>query len=237
MLATQTSGFQYSRPSKLNSLLEARAPFEWLNTALQFSSFQNLPKGDGRPIVLAPGYLADKLSMRPLKVFLERLGYDVYDWDLGRNLGDVDADIERLNAQIDALYSELGQPITLLGWSLGGVVARESTRLRPQAVREVITLGTPITGGPKYTSIGPQYAKLKGIDMDSFEEHVLARNQIGFKQPVTSIFSKGDGVVGWEASVDTYNEQAKNIEVSGSHLGLGCNAQVWRIIAYLLADS
>ena len=234
---TVSPNTDFGRPTRLKSLLEVRAPLEWMHTAYKLPSLLSLPKGDGRPVLLAPGFLADKYSMRPLKLFLERLGYQVYDWDLGRNQGNVDADIERLNLQIDHIYEQIQQAITLIGWSLGGVVVRESARFRPDAVREVITFGTPITGGPKYTSVGPQYAKLKGIDMDAFEQHVLSRNNIGFHQPVTSIYSKGDGVVAWQASIDVYNPQARNIEVDGSHLGLGCNAKVWQIIANTLAES
>lgn len=223
-------------PSMLNSVLEVKAPLEWLATAARFPFLLNrAPNGDGRPVMLAPGYLTDEYSMWPLKAFLKRLNYDTYDWGLGRNLGDVDADIIRLGEQVATLHQQLGQKVTLIGWSLGGVVAREVTRLFPESVAEVMTLGTPITGGPKYTAVAKQYAKLKNIDLDAFEKHVFERNAIGFEQPVTSIFSKTDGVVGWQASVDVYNPQARNICVKGSHLGLGINPQVWKIIANILA--
>ncbi|MDM7859233.1 alpha/beta fold hydrolase [Alteromonas sp. ASW11-36] len=109
----------------------------------------SMPKGDGRPVLLAPGFMADKWSMRPLKGFLNKLGYEAYDWNLGRNNGDVDEDIVRLGRQTLELSSALDKPITLIGWSLGGVLCREVARLFPDVVREVITMGTPVTGGPK----------------------------------------------------------------------------------------
>lgn len=235
MSAVQHTGLDCQPPSKFNSLREITAPLDWLTTIARLPSLLRAPKGDGRPVVLAPGYLTDEYSMWPLKRFLQHLNYDVCDWGLGRNLGDVDTDIAKLGIEIEQLYANVKRPITLIGWSLGGVIAREVTRLFPHAVGEVITLGTPITGGPKYTSIGKHYAKLKSLDLDSFEQHVLERNLIGFDQPVTSIFSKTDGVVGWKASVDVYNKQARNICVKGSHLGLGINPQVWEIIAQVLA--
>ena len=222
-------------PSRFTSFRELTAPIDWLATVAKLPSLLRAPKGDGRPVLLAPGYLTDEFSMWPLKRFLSHLNYDTYDWGLGRNLGDVDEDIVRMGERVEKLYAELQRPITLIGWSLGGVIAREVTRLFPESVAEVMTLGTPITGGPKYTAVGKQFAALKNLDLDAFEKHVFERNSIGFSQPVTSIFSKTDGVVGWQASLDVYNPQARNICVKGSHLGLGINPQVWKIIANILS--
>ena len=159
----------------------------------------------------------------------------MYDWQFGRNLGDVNKQVSQLVNQVDATCIQNEGKITLIGWSLGGVIARETARLRSEEIDQVITMGTPISGGPKYTSIGYLYAKLKGIDLDKFEQYVLAQNQLGLNQSVTSIYSKRDGVVGWQASLDTYNPQAKNVEVSSSHIGMVCNAQVWKTIAMILS--
>lgn len=222
-------------PAALARALELRAPLEWTSLALRLPLLLGAPRGDGRPVMLIPGFQATELSMRPLERYLASLGYDTYDWGQGRNRGDVEGDIERVTRRTERLAAELGAPLTLLGWSLGGFSAREAARLRPDAVREVITLGTPIIGGPKYTSVGRIWAEREGIDMDALELEIHARNSIGIRQPVTSIYSRSDGVVGWQASVDRYNPQARNIEVSSSHFGLGVNARVWRIVADLLA--
>jgi len=225
-------------PSKLNSFREISSPIDWFKTLSKLPKLLKLPKGDGRPIVLVPGYLADHLSMWPLQRYLHKMHYNAYHWELGRNRGKVDQDIVRLGERVMQLSAALDQqPITLIGWSLGGVLSREVARLYPEAVREVITLGTPITGGPKYTAVGKRYAKRNNLNLDEFEQQVLARNQIGFRQPVTSIFSKTDGVVGWQASVDVYNAHARNIEVNGTHLGLGINPKVWEIIVNTLVNS
>lgn len=219
-------------------LLEARAPLEFASLGLCIRSLLNAPKGDGRPLILIPGYLASDRSMRPLGAFLKYLGYVVHYPEMGRNMGKVNTDMLRLGARAQAIYRESkGQKVTLIGWSLGGVIARETTRLFPDAVNEVITMGTPIIGGPKFTSIGKQYVLANNINIDEFELDVHQRNSIGFSQPITSIYSKTDGVVGWQASVDVYNKQAKNVEVNGSHLGLGVNPQVWKIIAKTLNAS
>ena len=218
-------------------MMEVRAPLEWASLLVRAPQLALAPKGDRRPLMLIPGYRADESSMRPLGRYLAYLNYDVYDWNLGRNQGDVENDIRRVGDRSEALYNALGgQAVTLIGWSLGGVAAREAARLYEPFVREVITMGTPIIGGPKYTVVGRRFAQKANIDLDEFELEVHERNSMGIRQPVTSIYSKLDGVVGWQASVDVYNKQARNIQVNSSHFGLGGNARVWRVIADTLAS-
>jgi hypothetical protein len=127
-----------------------------------------------------------------------------------------------------------GAKLTLIGWSLGGVLTREVARLFPDVVQAVLTLGTPIVGGPKFTSVGKSYANRNNIDLEEFELDVHRRNLMGLSQPITSIYSKSDGVVGWQASIDIYNKHAVNLEVTGSHMGLGVNPKVWLTIADVL---
>ena len=224
-------------PSRLATLLELRAPLDWASLLFRAPQLASAPKGDGRPVMLIPGYGTDETSMRPLGRYLEYLGYDVYDWAQGRNRGDVENDIRRVGKRAQEIHdARNGEPVTLIGWSLGGVSAREAARLFEPYVREVITLGTPIIGGPKYTSVANRFAESAQLDLDAFEREVHERNSVGIKQPVTSIYSKADGIVGWQASIDTYNKQAKNIQVNSSHFGLGANGKVWRLIANLLAN-
>lgn len=238
MIADINTPPQLNRPSLFKILLETRAPFEFASLGLHAKQLRSAPKGDGRAIILVPGYMTDDYSMWPLGRYLCYLGYNVYYTEMGRNRGNVDIDMIRLGERVKAVSAKLdGNSVTILGWSLGGVLAREAARLYPKVVGEVITFGTPIVGGPKFTSVGKRYAKAKSIDLEAFELDVHQRNLIGFSQPVTSIYSKSDGVVGWEASIDIYNKHANNIEVVGSHLGLGVNPQVWQIIANILANS
>lgn len=223
-------------PSRLSTLLEVRAPLDWASLLYRAPQLMAAPKGDGRPVMLIPGYGTDESSMRPLGRYLSYLEYDVYDWAQGRNRGDVEGDILRVGERAKTIHGARdGSAVTLIGWSLGGVAAREAARLFEPYVREVITLGTPIVGGPKYTSAARRFARTAKFDLDEFEKEVHERNSIGIRQPVTSIYSKSDGVVGWRASVDTYNRQARNIEVNSSHFGLGANGKVWELIANLLA--
>jgi pimeloyl-ACP methyl ester carboxylesterase len=223
-------------PSRLATLLEIRAPLDWATVLLRAPQLALAPRGDGRPVMLLPGYGTDESSMRPLGRYLRFLGYDVYDWHLGRNRGEVDSDTRRIGERVKELHEGLGgAPVTLIGWSLGGVIARETARLFEPYVREVITLGTPIIGGPKYTAGARRYARAANIDLDAFEVEVHERNSMGIRQPVTSIYSRWDGVVGWRASIDIYNRQARNIRVNSSHFGIGAHGRVWRLIADILA--
>jgi hypothetical protein len=228
---------QALKPTLFDILCEVRAPFEFASIVLNLPALSQAPKGNGRAVMLVPGYLADDYSMRPLGAYLRYLGYDVYYTELGRNMGKVNTDMMRLGYRVGAVSQSLdGEKITLIGWSLGGVLTREVARLFPDEVEEVLTLGTPIIGGPKFTSAGKKLANLNSIDLTKFELDVHKRNSIGLTQPVTSIYSKSDGVVGWQASVDIYNPQAINIEVTGSHMGLGLNPKVWLTIADVLGN-
>jgi predicted esterase YcpF (UPF0227 family) len=228
---------QFSKPTLLDILGEVRAPFEFASLVLNVHALRKVPKGNGQAVMLVPGYLADDHSMRPLGAYLKYLGYDVYYTELGRNMGKVNTDMMRLGERVESVFQALNaEKVTLIGWSLGGVLTREVARLFPDVVQQVLTMGTPIVGGPKFTSVGKRYAMLNNIDLEEFELDVHQRNAIGLTQPVTSIYSKSDGVVGWQASVDIYNQQAINIEVNSSHMGLGVNPKVWMIIAAILGS-
>lgn len=226
---------QFSKPTLFHILGEIRAPFEFASIALNFLALSKAPKGNGQPVMLVPGYMADDYSMRPLGAYLRYLGYNVHYTQMGRNMGKVNTDMMRLGDKVESISQSLGgEKFILIGWSLGGVLSREVARLFPDAVEQVLTLGTPIVGGPKFTSVGKRYAKQNNINLEKFELDVHQRNSIGLTQPVTSIYSKSDGIVSWQASIDTYNQHATNIEVTGSHIGLGVNPKVWLTIADVL---
>lgn len=223
-------------PGRLEQLGELALPLDFVHFGLQWPRLATAPRGDGRPVFLIPGYQGSELSMAPLKSFLARLGYHVEDWGLGRNGGSVDRDVERFTALAGEHFEENDrQPLTLIGWSLGGIIARETARISPDLVREIITMGTPLIGGPKYTAVGARYAQSENLRLDAFEKEVHARNSQGLKQPLTVLYSPRDGIVSPEVAKDIYNPQARNIRVDGGHIGLGFNPKVWRIIADTLA--
>lgn len=223
-------------PNALLVLLEARAPLEGLGLLAAWPWLSRMPRGDGRPVLLAPGYGASDASMQALFRYLGWLGYDVHHWGLGRNRGKVVQYVRALTERVRDLRSAANAaPVTLIGWSLGGVIVREVARDAPEAVREVITLGTPVVGGPKYTRVGALFARRENVDLDQIEQLAHERNLRLIQCPLTCIYSKSDGIVSWRASIDRYNPQARHLRVPGSHLGMGFNPLVWRIIARTLA--
>ena len=220
-------------PPARSSFMEARALLEFSSLLPAAAGLLTLPRGDGRQVMALPGFGADDASTWPLRQFLASLGYRPLPWGLGVNQ-DPEVAAEQLLARLPTVQNT-GEPITLIGWSLGGIVARLIAHHAPDAVREVITMGTPVEGGPKYTSMGSFYARRAGINLDSFEAHVHAVNARGIDAPLTVIFSKSDAVVGWRAAIDRYNDHARHVEVRSSHIGLGANPTVYRIIARTLA--
>ncbi|MEM7218615.1 MAG: hypothetical protein AAF515_09640 [Pseudomonadota bacterium] len=225
--------FGLRSPRAATSLFEARAVLEFSSLLPALPGLLTLPRGDGRPVLTLPGFGADDASTWPLRQFLAGLGYRPMPWGLGIN-DDPEVMAQRLLERLPSMRAT-DEPITVIGWSLGGIVARLIALHEPSMVREVITMGTPVEGGPKYTSIGGLYARGRGIDLDDFEAHVHSVNSRRIEAPITVIFSRTDGVVGWRAAIDRYNPQAKHVEVQGSHIGLGANPCVYRIIARTLA--
>ena len=225
--------FGLRAPAAGTGVLEARALFEFTSLLPAIPGLLTLPRGDGRTVMALPGFGADDSSTWPLRQFLASLGYRALPWGLGVN-DDPEVMAERLLERLPAVRNT-DERITFIGWSLGGIVARLVAHHSPSIVREVITMGTPVEGGPKYTSIGGLYARGRGIDLDDFEEHVHSVNARGIEVPLTVIFSRSDGVVGWRAAIDRYNPHARHVEVRSSHLGLGANPSVYRIIARTLA--
>lgn len=234
--ADRESLYRLKPPGPLRRFLEARAVFEAFLLLPSAPLLLSQHRGDGRQIMLLPGFGTGDRSTWPLRRFLEYLGYDPLPWGLGRNNGQPEADARRVVERLVSVRRN-DEPITLVGWSLGGVIAREVARLEPESVREVITLGTPVEGGPKYTAAGTLFAKRQKIDLEAFERHVHEINKQGIACPLTVIYSRGDGIVDWRASIDRYNPQARHKRVVGSHLGLGVNPLVWRLIAKTLTES
>lgn len=188
-------------------------------------------KGDEHPVLVIPGFMASDRSTKYLRNLLDNVGYQTYGWTLGTNLADL-KQLDIIAAQIDQIYAEHGRTVSLIGWSLGGVYARELARERPEKIRQIITLGSPFAGieAPNNATITFNLIKrLRGypeLDPDFI-------NQLCEPVPVptTAIYSKEDGIVPWQACMEQQEDDLhQNIEVKGSHLGLGVNTKVLNII-------
>ena len=234
--AQRAAQFGMKAPNPALRFFEVRALIEaaLLLPALPFLAARR--RGDGQQVMLLPGFMADDGAMWALRRYLTYLGYDALPWGLGRNRGRPEADAERVLERIAEVRRE-DEPIILVGWSLGGVIAREVARRAPDVVREVITLGAPVEGGPKYTATGERFASALNIDLDAIEHRVHAANTKGVDCPLTVIYSRGDAIVNWRAAIDRYNPQAFHRRVPGSHLGMIVNPAVWWQVASALARS
>ena len=221
-------------PSLLSAAVEGLTGLEVARLSLTWPRLARLPRGSGRPVLLFPGYSGDDSSTLVLRTVLRRLGHDARGWGLGRNVGDVPARIEQVSALVARAAERLGEPVALVGWSLGGYLAREAVREQPGAVTQVITLGSPIAGGPKYTQLAPLY-RAGGMDLDAVEAEIRAREEVPLRVPVTALYSRLDGVVAWQACVDRTEALAENVEVRTTHLGFGFSTEVFRILALRLA--
>jgi pimeloyl-ACP methyl ester carboxylesterase len=140
---------------------------------------------------------------------------------------------DRLRHRLEALHEEAGA-ISVIGWSLGGVFARELARARPRLVRQVITLGSPLYGAPK-TSTNAWAVYCIVNKEHRVDEHVRGTHPPPV--PCTSIYSRGDGVVAWGTSVEHRGLHTDSIEINAaSHLGLGINPLAWYAIGDRLAQ-
>lgn len=215
---------EWLAPLELNRLL-ASAP----SLALQ-------PRGQGQPVIVLPGLGASNVSTYLLRRYLTLLGYDTHGWDIGRNRGNVQQMLPAVTQQVRRVHRNSGAKVAIIGWSLGGVLAREVARDHPAWVRQVVTMGSPLVGGPRYTTFGAYYES-RGIDLDAMEARIQAREQTPISVPITSIYSKRDGIVAWQASIDRHTAHAEHEEVDATHFSLGISAQVFKIVARTLAQT
>jgi pimeloyl-ACP methyl ester carboxylesterase len=193
------------------------------------------PRGDGHAVLVLPGLLASDASTVVLRRFLRRLGYQVHGWDLGRNLGPTDEVLDELPARLDQLASQTGRRVSVIGWSLGGIYARELARQRPVQVRRVITLGSPFAltdGGQSHADRA--YQRRSRLHANG---RVPTRDQV--RQPIgvpsTAVYSRRDGIVSWRACIEPETELHQNVEVRCAHLGFGVDPATLWLIADRLA--
>lgn len=189
-----------------------------------------------RTVMVLPGRGGNDAATAPLRAYLRSLGHEAHGWGLGVHRGEVLHNVALLKRRLAALHEGHGRRVALVGWSLGGIVARELARQEPDAVSHVMTLGAPLVGGAKYTALAATY-RARGVDLDETERELARRARLADHIAVTSIFSRYDGVVSWPACVDRTNPGAENIEVVATHLGLAYHHEVWRIVADRLARS
>ncbi|MEM7612365.1 MAG: alpha/beta hydrolase [Pseudomonadota bacterium] len=264
MTADQNAPLQ--APNPLAIIREARVGLDMAKMLLPLTGAQLRPRlpAQRTPIMVLPGFGSDDRYTLPLRHFLKRNGYRAEGWGLGMNLAGVNLEhslddlrdtwevdardayngeasvpylCDRVVERVAARAESYGEPMTLIGWSLGGYLAREAARDLPTAVKQVITLGSPTVGGPKYTAAAGFFRK-RQMDLDWIEREITKREARPIMQPITAIVSRSDGVVGWGAAQDHFSPNVRHVEIDASHLGMGFNPAIWReIIAVLGSES
>jgi pimeloyl-ACP methyl ester carboxylesterase len=223
-------------PSRLLFWLEGRALLELATLPYWSPVFKRLPRGDGHPVLVLPGFLASSRSTGLLRRFLLARGYSAEGWRLGRNLGYYDELGRAMNQRVSDLHARSGRKVSLIGWSLGGVYAREIARDLPDKVRQVVTLGSPFRGRGSGSHAGGLYAAIAGQHPERVAADFLDRMEHPPPVPTMAIFSKSDGIVAWRAAIERLeHDQVENIGVHGAHCGLGVNPGSWIAIADRLA--
>jgi pimeloyl-ACP methyl ester carboxylesterase len=195
------------RPSRLLLGLEApRAAAELALFAAAWPAAVLAPRGDGHGVLVLPGWLTGDAATGPLRLLLRRLGYATHGWDLGRNVGR--GHEAALRRRLHDVHAATGAPVSLVGISLGGVLARGLAREHPELVRRVITLAGPF--------------------------RTYERGAEPLAVPSTAVYTRGDGIVDWRTCVDVAGRES--VEVPGSHCGIGHNPWVLKIVTDRLAE-
>jgi pimeloyl-ACP methyl ester carboxylesterase len=222
-------------PSAWLALTEAhRALGEFVSLRFTRSLLDKSPGGDGHPVMVIPGFMGGDGYNAALRRFLTRLGYDVHGWGLGRNLGPREGVLEDLETRILELSEHYQGRMSLVGHSLGGIFAREIARRFPERIRQVISLGSPFGEGRMTGSIPARlFVALNPLEELPIEQDVLP---VAPPVPTTAIYSRGDGVVNWQTTVQVNgHEETQSIRVRGSHCGMTLNPTIWFLLAERLA--
>ena len=204
------------------------------------SELKNIPHGDGHPVLVFPGFLTSDRSTSVLRKRLAALGYDARPWDQGINLGQTkEGDIlHKITDLLKYTYLDSSRKVSLVGWSLGGLMAREAARAHPEQVRTVLSLGSPIGGSPRHSSIWKIYEMIATITGRNENIDELMAQII---QPVSgvhcvSVYSDNDGVIPPNIAREKPSPLTENIKVDASHLGLPFSSEVLKVIAERLAQ-
>jgi len=221
-------------PSPWLMMMEARAPWEYAAMLAAAPWLSRLPVGDGHPVVVFPGLGATDMSTVPLRNFLHDRGYTPYPWSQGFNFGPRHGVLDAAREHVRQIASRHGEKVSLIGWSLGGIYAREIAKEQPAQTRCVITLGTPFAGHPRATNAWRFYELVSGQSVH--DDDLTAQLRVPPRCPTTSIYSKTDGVVAWQCSLNEGAAHTENIEVHASHIGMGMNPLALFAVADRLAQ-
>ena len=216
-------------PSLLLALTEGRALAELAASLAALPCLMSAPRGDGHPVLVLPGFLASDRSTAPMRRYLKDLGYQAHGWGQGQNLGRFYKMREILARHLRDLHQQSGRKVSVVGWSMGGVFARYLALTQPDAVRGVVTLGSPFAVDIHASNASKLYDALSNEGPARPED--LSALAGDLPVPNTSIYTKLDGIVNWRTTIPRSAPNAEAIEVRlASHVGLGVNpAALWAL--------
>ena len=224
-------------PVLLTALEAARLTVEYPASVVLDAVIPGRDVGAGHPVLVLPGfYAADGLTKR-LRSHLRKAGYAPHGWGLGRNLGLTDAIVDGLPARLDDLHERHGEPVSVVGWSFGGLLARWLAHERPDAVRRVICLGSPWRPEGEVTRTTAMFeraADRHGLSPRARE--IVATLREPLSVPCTAIYSKTDGILNWHSCALDDGPTSENIAVPSSHVGLVSNPLALAVLADRLAQ-
>ncbi len=211
---------------------ELRTPVEHWQARRQLLIVDE-PQVASRPVMLLPGFGTHPARMKPLGRALEAAGHSVSDWGLGFNFGPSEDRFERLCERVVTMARKEGEPLVLVGWSLGGIFAREVAKAHPEAVRLVVTMGTPFSGDRRANNAWRAYQLIAGHSVD---EPPIGHDMAG-KPPVPTValWSARDGIVSPRSSCGRKGERDLAIPMRCTHLGFAAHPDVAAMLKRLVA--
>ena len=226
-------------PPAFNALLETRGLFEWSSIFYIYPFIPKRRKGKGKPVLIMPPYLGNDFSTRFVRKYLTSLGFKTYKWELGVNMINSKC-IPKLVERLDEIYAIHQEKVSLVGWSGGGMLAKIIANRHPNKVAQLITIGSPVWGVKDMSTPMVKVLEfLRGKTLKERNENFLKEIEAIPKVPITCIYTKTDGLLPWKhcQEAETLRADIKNIEVFGSHIGMGANASVLFTVAHALGDN
>jgi hypothetical protein len=224
-------------PSPLLLALESRAPVELVSMAAALPVLGRAPRGDGHPVLVMPGWLAGDGSTRALRWFLRGRGYHAHAWRLGLNRGPTPEVVAGLQERLHRLHWRHGRKVSLVGWSLGGIYARELARRFPELVRQVITLASPFRDIDA-TAVHRLHRSglIRAPRTPDPENEIRTRLRTPLTVPTTALYTKTDGICAWQSCIEQPGPTRENVAIRASHCGIGHHPAALMVIADRLAQ-
>ncbi|WP_236643621.1 alpha/beta fold hydrolase [Flavisphingopyxis soli] len=208
---------------------------DWIRGALHLKRGPRHKVGGGMHVMIVPGFMVADNRLRLLRMALNAAGFRAHRWKHGRNMGATADVIERIDARIDHLIAKSGGPIALVGWSLGGIYAREYAKRFPAKVSRVVTMGSPFSGNPRANNVWRIYELIARhpVDAPPIEMHPAAKPPV----PTIALWSPRDGLISPESARGTPDERDREIELSCPHMGFICAPEAIEAIKRALVEN